>query len=90
MKIKWKAQARDALKAYPSNDPKANVAVEFAIRMQREMYVDADIRLRIMDMVYFRKTHALRDAAIACNYSEKTVQHWNDCMLIAVYIGLAY
>jgi len=90
MKKGWKKQASDALKAYPSNNPKINKAVEFAIRMQMEMYVDADVRLHAMDLVYFRKTHTLRGAAMACDYSEKTVQQWNDSILIAVYIGLTF
>lgn len=62
-------------------------AVEFAIRMQN-YYPNGDQRMKMIEMVYFRKTHTLAGAAEVCHYSVDAVFRWNVEILTAVYVGL--
>ena len=62
-------------------------AVEFAMRMQH-YYPNGDERLKMMELVYFKKTHTLAGAAEVCHYSVDAVFRWNIELLTAVYVGL--
>ncbi len=62
-------------------------AVEFAMRMQH-YYPNGDERLKMMELVYFKKTHTLAGAAEVCHYSVDAVFRWNVELLTAVYVGL--
>ena len=59
-------------------------AVEFALRMQSEYY-NAEARLRMISLVYFRRTHTIQGAAIEVGYSFDTCCKWNNEILTAVY-----
>lgn len=62
-------------------------AVEFAMTMQSRYY-NAAARRRMMELVYFKRTHTLSGAAIAVEYSFDAVQRWNTEILAAVYTAL--
>ena len=71
------------------SDAESNViaAVEFAMSMQGAYY-NADARLKMLELVYYKKTHTLQGAALECGYSIETVWKWNTEVLAAVYVGL--
>ncbi len=89
----WKPDARAALRAYPRAKARGDrvivAAVERALKQQRRYY-NADARIRMIDMVYFRKTHTLYGAAVAVEYSPETIKKWNLELLSAVYVALQY
>jgi len=89
----WKPEARSALRAYPKAKQKGDRAivgaVERALKAQRRYY-NAEARLRMIDMVYFRRTHTLYGAAVAVEYSIETIKKWNLELLSAVYTALQY
>lgn len=62
-------------------------AVEFAIRMQ-SYYPNGDERLKMIELVYFKRTHTIAGAADVCHYSIDTVFRWNIELLTAVYVAL--
>ena len=62
-------------------------AVEFAQRMQAT-YPNGKERLRMMELVYFRRTHTLEGAAMECHYSVEAIKRWNNEILAAVYTGI--
>ena len=62
-------------------------AVEFMMKMQC-VYPNAEERMRMIRLVYFRKTHTLEGAAMECHYSDRTVKRWNNEILTAVYVAL--
>ena len=90
----WRREARRALRAYPEakkrDGPEARKiaeAVERALAMQ-DVYPNAPERRRMVELVYFRRTHTLQGAATACHYARETIQKWNIELLSAVYVGL--
>jgi hypothetical protein len=70
-------------------DREANVisAVEFAMQMQAQYY-NAEARRKMVQLVYFRRTHTMQGAALECGYSIETCWKWNTELLAAVYVGL--
>lgn len=62
-------------------------AVEFAMQMQAQYY-NGEARHKMVQLVYFRRTHTMQGAAMECGYSIETVWKWNTELLAAVYVGL--
>ena len=62
-------------------------AVEFMLNMQRRYY-NADARMKMLSLVYFRRTHTMQGAAMEVGYNINTVKAWNTEMLTAVYVAL--
>ena len=62
-------------------------AVEFMLNMQRRYY-NADARMKMLSLVYFRRTHTMHGAAMEVGYNINTVKSWNTEMLTAVYVAL--
>ena len=62
-------------------------AVEFALQMQAQYY-NGEARYKMIQLVYFRRTHTMQGAALECGYSTETVWKWNTEVLAAVYTGL--
>ena len=62
-------------------------AVEFAMKMQCA-YPNAQERMKMIDLVYFKRTHTLAGAAIECHYSEEALKKWNIEILSSVYTAL--
>ena len=51
-------------------------AVEAAVK-ETEQLADGGERLRLIDLVLWRRTHTLQGAALACYVSERTAQEWH-------------
>ncbi len=87
----WRREARKALREYPKSKRRgeSTAAVDRALEMQKGYY-NADARLRMVDMVYFRQTHTLQGAAVSVEYSIETVKKWNLEIMTAVYVALQY
>ena len=51
-------------------------AVEAAIS-DTEQLIDGSERLRLIDLVLWKRTHTLQGAALACYVSERTAQEWH-------------
>ncbi len=51
-------------------------AVEAAIK-ETEQLADGGERLRLIDLVLWKRTHTLQGAALACYVSERTAQEWH-------------
>lgn len=62
-------------------------AVEFAMRMQSRYY-NAEARLKMMQLVFFRQTHTLQGAALECGYNINTIKAWSNEVLTAVYVAI--
>lgn len=62
-------------------------AVEFMVAMQSRYY-NAEARMKMLSLVYFRRTHTMQGAAMEVGYNINTVKSWNTEMLTAVYVAL--
>ena len=70
-------------------EAEANIisAVEFAVKMQR-YYRNGAERVRMIELVYFKRTHTIEGAAEIVHYSSDAVWRWNTEILTAVYVGM--
>lgn len=66
-----------ALKELPREEQRELEAVEGAINMTKRL-ADGQERLKLIDMVFWRKTHTLQGAAMACNVSYSTAKRWHN------------
>ena len=62
-------------------------AVEFMVAMQSRYY-NAEARMKMLSLVYFRRTHTMQGAAMEVGYNINTVKSWNTEMLTAVYVAI--
>lgn len=62
-------------------------AVEFALQMQSRCY-NASERLKLVQMVYFRRTHTLQGVALEVGYNVNTIKTWNSELLSSVFTAL--
>lgn len=62
-------------------------AVDFALSMQGRCY-NAEQRLKMVQMVYFQRTHTLQGAAMVVGYNVNTIKSWNSELLSAVFTAL--
>lgn len=89
----WKPEAKKALRAYPKAKARGDraivAAVERALKQQKRYY-NADARLKMIELVYFKRTHTLYGAAVQVEYSIETLKKWNLELLSAVYVALQY
>ena len=69
-----------ALRSLPPDDQRALDAVSNAIETTMR-YRNGDLRVRIIDMVYWRQTHTLEGAALAVHVSPQTAQEWNSAFI---------
>ena len=51
-------------------------AVEAAVK-ETEQLADGGERLRLIDLVLWKRTHTLQGAALACYVAERTAQEWH-------------
>lgn len=66
-----------ALRELPHTEQKEYDAVVGAISMTKRLK-DGEERLRLIEMVFWRKTHTLQGAAIACHVSYGTAKRWHN------------
>ena len=62
-------------------------AVEMAMWMQQH-YPNGAERVRMMELVYFKRTHTIEGAAEIVHSSPDALWRWNTEILTAVYVGL--
>lgn len=65
-----------ALRSLPPDDQRALDAVSAAIQTTMR-YRNGDLRVKIIDLVYWRRSHTLEGAALAVHVSTKTAQAWH-------------
>ncbi len=75
---------RQSLSAYEES---VIAAVEFMLRMQRT-YPNAEQRMKMIELVHFRRTHTIIGAAEIVHYSPEALKSWNREILTAVYAAL--
>ena len=66
-----------ALRELPKAEQKEYDAVVGAISMTKRLK-DGEERLRLIEMVFWTKTHTLQGAAMACNVSYGTAKRWHN------------
>lgn len=78
------------LRELKPEDMREYTAVENAILHTRVVWPDAEERLRLITLVFFRRTHSLQSAAYACNVSYSTAKRWHNNFVVTVasYLGL--
>ena len=75
----WWAYAKWMIRSYKGGGLMTRAeraAVEDAIA-ETEQLVDGAERLRLIDLVLWKRTHTLQGAALACYVSERTAQEWH-------------
>ena len=74
----WKKEAKKALRAYPKAKARGDdtSAIDIALEQQKAYYNGAE-RMRMVDLVYFRRSHTITGAAMEVQYSPEAVQRWN-------------
>lgn len=75
---------RQRITAYEEN---VISAVEFMMRMQCT-YSNAQERMKMIELVHFKRTHTLIGAADIVHYSPEALKNWNREILTAVYAAL--
>lgn len=66
-----------ALRELPKVEQKRYKAVVGAIRKTKRLK-DGEERLRLIEMVFWKKSHTLQGAAMACNVSYGTAKRWHN------------
>lgn len=67
-----------ALRELPYPEMKEYDAVDKAIQTVLATCKDGSERLKLIDMVFFHRTHTLQGAAMACNVSYGTAKIWHN------------
>lgn len=62
-------------------------AVDLAVGVQAGYY-NADARMKVISLIYFKQTHTMWGVAIEVRYNLNTVKAWNTEVLMAVYAAL--
>lgn len=71
-----------ALRELPKVEQKRYKAVVGAIRKTKRLK-DGEERLRLIEMVFWKKTHTLQGAAMVCNVSYGTAKRWHKEFIIS-------
>lgn len=65
-----------ALRELPSPYQKEMESVECAIR-HTKVFKDGEERIKLIDLIYWRRTHTLSGAALKCNVDYSTGKRWH-------------
>ncbi len=78
-----------ALRELPENEQHYLDAVERAIRSTRRK-PDGALRVKLIRLMYFEKSHTLSGAATVCHVSEATAKRWHGDFVrcVAKHLGL--
>lgn len=78
-----------ALKEFPPYKQREYDAVRLAVT-QISAFADGDDRIKLAEMMYWKRTHTLCGAAYKLNISERTARRWNKefVYLVAEKMGL--
>ncbi len=75
----WWSYAKGMIRGYKGGVPlpeKDHAAVDAAVRDTEQM-PDGAARLRMIELVLWKRTHTLQGAAMAVHVSERTAQEWH-------------
>lgn len=72
-----------ALRQLPPEAQAAHDAVEHGLRMM-DLYRTAGKRRRLVELVYWRRTHTVYGAGVEIGISEETAKRWNADFLLCV------
>lgn len=94
-RYKWRGYVQAIVREYPELEERAEElrknsvafreynAVQRAIR-ETEQFPDGALRLRLLDMVFWRQSHNMQGAANVCYVSQSTAYRWRERFLYAV------
>lgn len=66
-----------ALRELPKEEARQLRSVAFAIKCTKRRYDNSEERLKIIDLIYWQRSHDLQGAAMKVCYSYDTVQDWH-------------
>ena len=66
-----------ALRELPKDKQKRFDAVDLAMKFTKRNYENSKERIRVIELVYWKRTHTLQGAALTFPYSYDTVQGWH-------------
>ena len=74
----WKKEAKKALRAYPKAKARGEdtSAIDIALDQQKAYYNGTE-RMRMVELVYFKRSHTITGAAMEVSYSPEAVSRWN-------------
>ena len=75
----WWPYATWMIRNYKGGGPISDAeraAVEAAVEETKQR-IDGEERIRLIDLVLWKRTHTLQGAALACYVSERTAQEWH-------------
>lgn len=75
---------RYALRQLPADDQKEYDAVYQAARETMNAHFNGEERLRLIDMVFWRRTHTLHGAADVLHVSYATAKSWHNDFIVLV------
>ncbi len=67
-----------ALRQLPPDEQKALEAVRAAVRVTRGRYINGERRLRLIELIYWQRSHTLQGAAMAVHVSVNTARRWRE------------
>lgn len=75
----WWPYAKWMIRSYKGGElmTKEEVAAVKDAIEETEQLVDGAERIRLIDLVLWKRTHTLQGAALACYVSERTAQEWH-------------
>lgn len=78
-----------ALRELPPTKQRQYEAVELALRQTANL-PDGDLRIKIIDLMYWKKSHRLYGAALMVGASPRTAVRWHSSFirLVGMYYGL--
>ena len=76
-----------ALRELPPEEQAAYDAVERALRVLREMRTGPK-RRKLVELVYFRRTHTIYGAGVELGISEETAGAWSRDFLVSIYAAM--
>lgn len=79
-----------ALRCLPETEQKELDSVELAIEYTKQTFADADLRLKLVKLVFFTKSHTLQGAADEIHVSYRTAFRWHNAFIrqVAQEFGL--
>lgn len=81
----WWGYAKSMVKRYPDRVDKAEkAAVEGALQATRDLD-NGETRIKMIELVYFKRTHTLKGAAVNLYYSYGWVKQWHAAFIKLVW-----
>ena len=79
----WWGYAKNMLRHYPDVTDRERAAVEAALSEIRAL-PDGQSRVRLVELIYFRRVNTLEGAAMALHCSARTARRWHADFVVRV------